>query len=113
MLILPISTKQTKKLMHLNENSSSEETSAIAVEVVADPVPGIDLPKPQPVKQPRNQHLKVDEPKNKQFTARCTDSEHELISAAMAANGCKDIVRLMLFSIKLHKSDVFSSFRLK
>lgn len=97
--------------MHLNENSSSEETPVIAVDVVADPVPGIDLPTPQLAKQPRNQHLKVDEPKNRQFTARCTESEHTLISAVMTANGCTDIVRLMLFSIKLHKKDVFTSFK--
>nr|WP_276898471.1 hypothetical protein [Pedobacter kyonggii] len=95
--------------MHLNENSSSEETPVIAVDVVTNPVPGIDLP--QPTKQPRNQHLKVEEPKNRQFTARCTESEHTLISAVMTANGCTDIVRLMLFSIKLHKKDVFTSFK--
>ncbi|MGN7988679.1 hypothetical protein ACTJKC_15125 [Pedobacter sp. 22226] len=99
--------------MQLNENSSSEETFANVISVVTDRVLGIDLPTPQPAKQPRNQHLKVDEPKNKQFTARCTESEHEAISAAMAANGCTDIVRLMLFSINLHKRDLFSSFKIK
>ncbi|MFD2581516.1 hypothetical protein ACFSR6_03380 [Pedobacter vanadiisoli] len=96
--------------MQLNENSTSVDTPSVAV--VADDL-GIELHQVQPVKQPRNQHLKVDEPKNRQFTARCTESEHRLISAAMAANGCADIVRLMLFSINLHRKDVFSSFKLR
>ena len=81
--------------------------------VEAVPVTGIDLPAPQTVKQPRNQHLRVEAPKNKQFSARCTEQEHQIISSAMRANGCTDIVQLMLYSIKLHKKDIISSFKLK
>jgi hypothetical protein len=76
----------------------------------ADPVPGIDLPAPS-AKQPRNQHLKVAEPKNKQFAARATESQYNDINAAMQANGCKDIVELMLFSMALHQKDILSPFK--
>ena len=79
----------------------------------ANPVPGDDTPAPETAKQPRNQHLKVAEPKNKQFAARATESQYNIITAAMRANHCRDIVDLMLFSINLHKNDIFSSFKFK
>lgn len=77
----------------------------------AVPVAGIELPAPQAAKQPRNQHLKVAEPKNQQLSGRATQSEYDLIQQAMKANGCADIVRLMLFSLNLHKQDIFSPFK--
>lgn len=74
-------------------------------------VPGIDLPGQQPVPQPRNQHLKVNEPKNKQFTARCTESDFALISKALKDNNCSDIVQLTLFAINLFKKDFLTPFK--
>lgn len=76
-------------------------------------VPGIELPAPPAAKQPRNQHLKVAEPKSEQFAGRATKTEYDLIQQVMKANGCTDIVRLMLLSIKYHQKDVLSSFKLK
>lgn len=75
------------------------------------PVAGIELPAPQAGKQPRNQHLKVAEPKDKQFAARATATQHAEITAAMQANGCKDIVELMLFSMRLHRKDFLTPFK--
>jgi hypothetical protein len=75
--------------------------------------PGIELPAPQPAKQPRNQHLKVAEPKDKQFAARATANQHLAITAAMQANGCRDIVELMLFSMDLHRKDILTPFKFK
>ena len=77
----------------------------------AGKAPEHDVPAPKPANQPRNQHLKVDEPKNRQFSARCTESEYRIIQQAMAANGCTDIVRLMLYSINLHKQDLLTPFK--
>ncbi len=74
---------------------------------------GIDLPTPEPAKQPRNQHLKVADPKDRQFAARATAGQHAEITAAMQANGCKDIVELMLFSMKLHRKDILTPFKFK
>lgn len=77
------------------------------------PGPGIELPAPPTPKQPRNQHLKVDEPKNRQLGGRATETEYNLIQQAIKANGCSDIVRLMLLSIKYHQSDLLSPFKMK
>lgn len=76
-------------------------------------VPGIDLPAPETAKQPRNQQFKVPEPKNRQFTGRCTKTEYNIIQQVMKANNCTDIVRLMLFSINLHKQDLLTPFKLE
>ena len=79
--------------------------------IETDTVPGIELPAPKSAKQPRNQHLRVAEPKDKAFAARCTQSEFDTITKAMQANGCTDIVRLMLLSIDLHKKDFLTPFK--
>lgn len=88
--------------MSENENTPNKE---------AGTVPAQPAPAPMPANQPRNQHLKVDEPKNRQFSARCTESEYKIIQQAMTANGCPDIVRLMLYSINLHSQDLLTPFK--
>jgi hypothetical protein len=80
--------------------------------IVSDPGAGIELPAQKSGKQPRNQHLKVAEPKDKQLGGRATQTEFDLIQRAMKANGCTDIVRLMLFSINLHQKDILTPFKL-
>lgn len=106
--------------MQLNENVEENEVlptdqhiqeSRATPETV--PAPGIELPGLPTAKQPRNQHLKVDQPKNKQFTARCTEAEAQKINAAMVANGKTDIVRLMLYAMDLFGNDFFTSFKFK
>lgn len=96
--------------MQLTENSNTDQNPLSADDVIIVPTPGIELPAP-PIK--RNQHLTVSDPKNKQLTGRCTESEHAKLTAVMAANGCADIVRLMLFSLNLHDNDFFTSFKTK
>lgn len=75
------------------------------------PAVGTDVPTLEAAKQPRNQHLKVANPKNQQFTARCTEQDYQAIKSAMVANGCRDLVELMLFSMNLHRNDFLSSFK--
>ncbi len=104
--------------MNNPENNIAEDGDAVPQhnpkpESGAVQVQGIGLPAPQTAKQPRNQHLKVEEPKKMQFGGRATQSEHDLIQQVMKANGCTDIVRLMLLSIKYHENDLLSSFKLK
>jgi hypothetical protein len=102
--------------MSLTENTD-QNPAATAVEQKPDPsavpvpVPADQPAVPETVKQPRNQHLRSDNPKIKQFSARCTQAQFEKIESAMKANKCVDIVDLMLYSIKLHENDVFSSFK--
>jgi len=104
--------------MSLTENTDLNP-AATAVEQKPDPsavpvpVPADKTAVPETVKQPRNQHLKTPDPKTMQIGGLCTPTEYTFLKQVIAANGCTDIVRLMLFSIKLHKNDVFSSFKLK
>lgn len=104
--------------MLLTENTDQNAASLIVEQktdpsAVPVPVSAAETATPETVKQPRNQHLKVDQPKSRQFTARCTQEEYDQINDAMKANNRTDIVRLMLFSINLHKNDLFTSFKIK
>jgi hypothetical protein len=83
-------------------------------------VPLIKQDDPTPIEKVRNQHLKVENPKNHQFTGRATASEAEIIKRALQArkkqlgideNGKYDIVRLALDTIKHIKKDIFSSLK--
>lgn len=71
-------------------------------------------------KKPRNQHLKVDDPKNQQVTGRCTENELFLIKKAVAArkkqlslteNKPFDAVRLLIDLIKKNNNDFLSSIK--
>lgn len=99
-----------------NENADHSKDDAVEnIEVLpsTEPVnvPGIELPGQQPAKQPRNQHLRVNEPKNKQFTARCTETQFAIINKALNDNDCDDIVQLTLYAIKLFKNDCLTPFK--
>jgi len=104
--------------MSLTENTD-QNPAATTVEQKPDPsavpvpVPADKTAVPETVKQPRNQHLKKPDAKILQIGGRCTPEEFVFLKNVIAANGCTDIVRLMLYSIKLHENDVFSSFKLK
>lgn len=96
-----------------DDHLPNDPVNKIEVPASTDPVnvPGIEPPAPQPAKQPRNQHLKVTEPKNKQFTARCTESDYALINKALKDNNCSDIVQLTLYAINLFKQDILTPFK--
>ncbi|MBK0383544.1 hypothetical protein I5M32_11305 [Pedobacter sp. SD-b] len=71
-------------------------------------------------KKPRNQHLKSENPKKYQFTARATEQTACTINKAIAArkkqlglaeNGNYDIVMLALDLIKKNNHDLLSSLK--
>ncbi|TKB96863.1 hypothetical protein [Pedobacter cryophilus] len=101
----------------------SEEKPLIEAETPTQPdgLIGAPVAPLQPVK-PRNQHLKAENPKNKQFTGRSTEAEFEKINKAIAArkkqlglaeNSNYDIVRLALDLLKHIENDFLSSFKTK
>lgn len=93
-------------------NESAETPATTEHDVVPAPGAGLELPAPVPDKQPRNQHLKSDDPKNKQFTARATETEAIRINACLQAQG-GDIVRTFLKMMDYIEADVFQTFRTK
>ncbi len=98
-----------------------EEIQVQEVETQTEPQPASLEAQPLP-KKPRNQHLKVEEPKNQQVTGRCTENESFLIKKAVAArkkqlglteNKPFDAIRLLIDLIKKNNSDFLSSIKTK
>lgn len=81
-----------------------------------DPDPEL-VPDPIPAKQPRNQHLKVEIPKNKQFTGRATESEYNRINKALQLRKRPDqpydIVRFCLDMMNHIEADFLQTFKTK
>lgn len=71
-----------------------------------------------PGRQPRNQHLKIADPKSRQFTGRATEAEFARISRAIEVRkqgktGTYDIVRLALEMLDYIEADIFQTFKTK
>lgn len=93
---------------------SVENPTPAGRDVATEPAAGLpELPAAAPVAEnKRNQHLKVDEPKNKQFTARATETEAARIMACLTAQG-GDIVRVFLKMLDYIEADWLQTFKTK
>ena len=60
-----------------------------------------------------NRFQRKEEPKNKQFTGRATETEAIRIQKAINAQGKGDIVRLLLACLNHIEADVFQTFKTK
>lgn len=93
-------------------------------EQAGGPVPEQEPTRPEdtappaaPARIPRNQHLKVPEPKNRQFTGRATEAEFNRINAGLQARKrgpeTYDIVRFCLDMMNHIEGDIFQTFKTK
>jgi hypothetical protein len=84
---------------------------------IEDAIPTVPETLPEPVPTPRNQFLKVPEPKNKQFTGRATQAESDRIEAAIKARkrdgSTYDIVRFALDMMDYIEDDILQTFKTK
>jgi 16S rRNA U1498 N3-methylase RsmE len=89
------------------------------MEIETPPTPGAEIEETaETLRIKRNQHLKIDDPKKHQFTARANQADADIINAALTAReratGRKhDIVTLSIAMIKNIEADILQTFKTK